>query len=225
MRSETGSDLTANPLKGIAAVVFDVGETLVNEERPWSEWADWIGVSRAVFFAALGATVAMRQDHRRVFEILAPGFNFTQEHQAKDAAGHEWRIVAEDLYPDAVPCLQQLRSSGYRVGIAANQPVQAEQALNELGLPVDFVATSGGWGVAKPSGEFFRRLAEKTGVPAAKIAYVGDRLDNDVLPAANAGMRSVFIRRGPWGLIHATWPEVSVADMRIDSLGELAEWL
>jgi HAD superfamily hydrolase (TIGR01549 family) len=206
-------------------VVFDVGETLVNEERSWSEWADWIGVSRPVFFAALGATIAMRQDHPRVFEVLAPGFNLAQEQQAKAAAGHGWRIMAGDFYPDTAPCLHQLRSSGYRVAIAANQPVEIEEVINELNLPVDFVATSGGWGVAKPSAEFFRRIVEKTGVPAAKIAYVGDRLNNDVLPAADAGMGSVFIRRGPWGVIHATWPEVSVADLRIDSLGELAECL
>ena len=33
-----------------------------------------------------------------------------------------------------------------------------------------------------------------------EIAYVGDRTDNDVLPAADAGMRPILIRRGPWDI-------------------------
>ena len=55
-------------------------------------------------------------------------------------------------------------------------------------------------GVAKPSPAFFARALELMGgAPAADVAYVGDRIDNDVLPAAAAGMRAVWIRRGPWG--------------------------
>ncbi len=33
----------------------------------------------------------------------------------------------------------------------------------------------------------------------SEVLYVGDRLDNDVLPAKSAGMQAVLIRRGPWG--------------------------
>ncbi len=42
----------------IRLVVFDVGETLVDESRMWGEWADWLGVTRLAFFAALGAVIA-----------------------------------------------------------------------------------------------------------------------------------------------------------------------
>ena len=41
------------------------------------------------------------------------------------------------------------------------------------------------------------------------------------LPAVDAGMAGVFIRRGPWGWLHAARPEVSRATARIDSLTEL----
>jgi FMN phosphatase YigB (HAD superfamily) len=54
---------------------------------------------------------------------------------------------------------------------------------------------------------------------------VGDRLDNDVLPARAAGMVSVFLRRGPWGLAHARWPEAQLASFRIERLTELPESL
>ena len=58
-------------------------------------------------------------------------------------------------------------------------------------------------------------------VAPGQIAYVGDRLDNDVLPAVELGMIGIFVRRGPWGVIHATWPEVARANLRLESLEEL----
>ena len=33
---------------------------------------------------------------------------------------------------------------------------------------------------------------------------MGDRVDNDVLPALDAGLVAVHVRRGPWGLLHET---------------------
>jgi FMN phosphatase YigB (HAD superfamily) len=86
---------------------------------------------------------------------------------------------------------------------------------------VDFVASSSGWGVAKPDPRFFERIAETCGFPAREIAYVGDRLDNDVLPARAAGMIGVFLRRGPWGVLHAQRPEAAQADIRVGTLSEL----
>ena len=131
------------------------------------------------------------------------------------------RIELADFYPDALPCLCELRARGYRIGLAGNQPAAAEARLRELGLPADVVASSAGWGVEKPAPEFFARVVAAASVPAPSIAYVGDRLDNDVLPAAAAGMVAVFLRRGPWGHLHAARPEAAQAALRLDTLAEL----
>lgn len=57
---------------------------------------------------------------------------------------------------------------------------------------------------------------------AGEVLYVGDRLDNDIMPAAAAGLRTALIRRGPWGIIQEDDPEADrVLTMRIDSLAEL----
>ena len=56
----------------------------------------------------------------------------------------------------------------------------------------------------------------RAGVPATEIAYVGDRLDNDVFPAQELGIHAVFIRRGPWGYLHASWPDASRVAHRVD---------
>jgi FMN phosphatase YigB (HAD superfamily) len=53
------------------------------------------------------------------------------------------------------------------------------------------------------------------------VAYVGDRLDNDVRPAAAAGLRAVWLRRGPWAAL--TTDEPTDADLVVDSLTELVE--
>jgi HAD superfamily hydrolase (TIGR01549 family) len=204
----------------IRLVVFDVGETLVDETRMWGEWADWLGVTRLAFFAALGAVIAAKKHHREVYELVRPGIDIARERAARGDA--MTRIEVRDLYPDAVPCLQRLRAAGYRVGLAGNQPADAEAQIRDLGLAVDFVASSARWGVEKPDPQFFRRIAAESGAAPAEIAYVGDRLDNDVLPAIDAGMVGIFLRRGPWGVIHATWPEVARARIRLETLDDLA---
>jgi FMN phosphatase YigB (HAD superfamily) len=72
--------------------------------------------------------------------------------------------------------------------------------------------------VRKPSPEFFARLVQAAGCPAAEVAYVGDRIDNDVDPALEAGLVTAHIRRGPWGHIQSGRER---AHAQIDSLDEL----
>jgi FMN phosphatase YigB (HAD superfamily) len=121
--------------------------------------------------------------------------------------------------------LEKLRQLGFLVGVAGNQTARAEALLRELNLPVDFIGTSAGWGPEKPSSGFFARIVAESSCAPSEIAYVGDRLDNDVRPALAAGMLAVLVRRGPWGYIHAAHPDAALAHLRIDSLAELAERL
>lgn len=208
-------------MASIRAVFVDVGETLVDETRQWGAWADWLGVPRLTFFAVLGGVIERGEHHRRAFEIVRPDFDLERERVARRAAGVPDALSPSDFYPDALPCLQALREEGYLVGIAGNQPARTEEVLRAMGLPADLVASSEGWEVEKPSPEFFARIADAAGTAPSEIAYVGDRLDNDVLPALAAGMVAVFVRRGPWGFLHAASPEAARAHLRLDSLAEL----
>jgi HAD superfamily hydrolase (TIGR01549 family) len=207
----------------IRAVFFDVGETLIDETRSWARWADWLQVSHLAFFAALGATIERNQHHRRVFEIFRPGFDHKHEQEARVQAGAAYEFTQDDLYPDVRHCLATLRAEGYVIGLAGNQPARAEELLAGFGLPVDVIASSARWGIDKPDPAFFARIVSASGVRADEIAYVGDRLDNDVLPATAAGMLAVFLRRGPWGYIHASRPEAERAHTHIDSLDQLPD--
>ena len=64
--------------------------------------------------------------------------------------------------------------------------------LRELNLPCDILATSDDWGVTKPDGVFFSKLIAVSGHQPHGIAYVGDRLDNDLGPASDAGLHTSF---------------------------------
>ncbi|MEU6710111.1 HAD family hydrolase [Nonomuraea sp. NPDC046802] len=205
----------------IKAVVFDVGETLIDETRIWSRWAGRLGVSEFVLMGALGGMAALDRPHGDAFRLVRPGFDLRAEEAAwerDDPDGLRNRFDADDLYPDVRPALAALRAAGFQVIIAGNQPKRAYDALVAMDLPADSVHTSDGWGVAKPEQEFFAKVAAVAGREPAEILYVGDRLDNDVLPAAAAGMRTALLRRGPWGYLHAERPRAQDADVIVDDL-------
>ena len=206
----------------VKAVCFDVGETLVDESRLWRLWAQWLNVSTDAFDTTLKAVIARGEHHAQVFQHFRPGFDLHAALAERDAAGFPPDVFeARDLYPDALPCLRALKAAGYRIGVAGNQGIRSEAVLAEAGVDVDVVASSERWGVEKPSRGFFERLAQELDLEPSRIAYVGDRLDNDVLPAQECGMLGIFIRRGPWGKAHATRADAGKATIRIDDLTEL----
>jgi len=209
----------------IRAVCFDVGETLIDETRHWIEWADFLGVPAMTLFTAIGVIMERGQSLRRVFEIFKPGLDPALARRQRAAQGWTYDFLPGDLYPDAIPCLSALRERGYKILIAGNQPVEAEAALARLDLPADVIASSAGWGVSKPDPGFFAKVIEAAGETPASIAYVGDRLDNDVLPSLAAGMTAVFVRRGPWGWMHAEMPDIERAHIRLDNLSDLPDRL
>jgi HAD superfamily hydrolase (TIGR01662 family) len=206
----------------IGAVVFDVGECLVDESREYGTWADWLGVPRHTFSAVFGAVIAKGLDYRKTFQVFQPGFDLAKARQQRiDSGQPEW-FGEDDLYPDVRPALAKLRADGLWVGIAGNQTARAGDILRELHLPADMIATSDDWGVTKPNPGFFRQMLEVTAGGPDEILYVGDRLDNDIRPAADLGLRTALIRRGPWGIIQQGDPDADrVPTMRIDSLAEL----
>ena len=189
----------------LKAVVFDVGETLLDETGLWERAADTAGVPRFTLMGILGGLAARGERHSRVWELLRverPASTFDPD----------------DLYPDALPCLARLRARGLLVGAVGNTPEDAEDLLRRH---VDLIGSSARWGCEKPAPEFFERIISEAGCEPAEIAYVGDRIDNDVVPALGAGMVAVHLRRGPWGFLHEPPPEA----LRARSLGELPELL
>lgn len=211
----------------VDAVVFDVGETLVDETIEYHGWADWLGVPRHTFSAVFGGVVAAGRDHLAAFEYFKPGFDLEGERLARAEAGRPEGYSERDFYPDARPTLAALHEAGYLVVIAANQTRQSHRRLEAMNLPVDRVTTSDTWGISKPDPRFFAKVVEvcqelRPGLEAGQICYVGDRLDNDLRPAWEAGLRTAHIRRGPWGHLHAEDPDLlAKTDFRLETLLDL----
>jgi HAD superfamily hydrolase (TIGR01549 family) len=206
----------------IQAVVFDIGETLLNDSREFGAWADWLGVPRHTFSAVLGAITAEGRNNADTFQYFRPGFDLPAERQRREDSGAGECYSEDDLYPDVRSALARLRYMGLWIGIAGNQTARTGQILRGTSLPADLVATSAEWGVAKPDPAFFTRVVEVTPAEPHEIVYVGDHRDNDLGPAKAAGLRTAHIRRGPWGYLWADDPKVlKLADWRIASLNEL----
>jgi len=157
----------------LSVVVFDVGETLVDEATTYERWREE------------GATTFVFADR--------------------------------DLHADALPCLAALRMRGLRLGAAGNMHSHHEDFLRPH---VDFVGSSERWGVEKPDAGFFAQVVEAASVPTDEILFVGDRVDNDVVPAQAAGLHALRIRRGA----HAR-DESPAGVVTIGSLDELPEAL
>ncbi len=178
-------------------VVLDLGETLVDETRQWALWAQFLGVPSLTFAACLGATIAARKPHADALRTFAsPGLDIEAAEALKDAQGLGFSVTVDDR-TRRPPHLHRLKADGFQIAVMANQPAGVEQFL--ASLPVDSWATSTSWGVSKPDPAFFARVAREVSEEPRFVAYVGDRVDNDVLPAKQAGMTAIHVRRGPWG--------------------------
>jgi FMN phosphatase YigB (HAD superfamily) len=170
----------------------------------WERAADAAGVPRFTLMGVLGGLAARGEHHTRVWELLGV--------EVPEATWED-----QDFFPDALPCIAALRARGLLVGAAGNTPRETEEQLRPY---VDFVGSGLGWGAEKPSPAFYRRLVAECGTAPERIAYVGDRVDNDVLPSLDAGLVAVHVRRGPWGLLHET-PSGALEIRELDELPEV----
>ena len=144
-----------------------------------------------------GAVIARGGDYREVFHHFKPNFDLAAERRARLDAGMGEFFNARDLYPDV------------------------RRFIRELHLPSDFVLTSDDIGAEKPDPAFFKPVIEHTGFDASVVAYVGDRVENDILPARDAGLATVLLRRGPWAFVNEDSPAAASADVRLASLVDL----
>lgn len=100
--------------------------------------------------------------------------------------------------PGALDFLESARSCGMRLGIASNAQEYTLGELGSAGIPLewfeeDLCFWSWRGGFSKPDAGVFRELGRRLrgkGIEPGEILMVGDRLDNDVLPALEAGWRA-----------------------------------
>ena len=101
------------------------------------------------------------------------------------------------VVPGAVALMETLRQH-VRIAVVTNNTVlEQDEKLETFGLwpHVDALITSEECGVAKPDRAIFDSALERLGVAAQEAVMVGDSWANDIVGAANVGMRAVWLNR------------------------------
>jgi FMN phosphatase YigB (HAD superfamily) len=219
--------MTDNPggPPSFAAVVFDIGETLLDRTREYAAWAEFFEVPAHTFSSVFGAMIARGASVSDVIEFFGGGADTPALFARRAAAEVSVTIDDRDLYPDVRASILDLRALGYVVGIAGNQPSIVSEQLRHLDLGADYIGSSSEWGISKPSVEFFAHAASEARATPAETIYVGDQIDNDVLAPRRAGLASVRILRGPWGYLTRDSDAEAGCLAVIRSLAELPELL
>jgi putative hydrolase of the HAD superfamily len=170
---------------------------------------------------------AARRDQRGPFTRRLTGLFVDEDgHERVIARGRElWHYEPRDVQPDVRPALQALKSA-YRLGILANQQGWIRNAMARDGIDgfFDIWAVSAEVGAEKPDPAIFEYAIGQAGVPAARCAMVGDRLDNDIMPAKSHGMVGVWLLRGE-APDQPTPGQLARADAAVRSLQEVPDTL
>ena len=202
-------------LANIKWIFFDIGSTLVDESVAYQN-----RIERTI----TGTNVTYDDFYNKMVEISK--YNQSGYNKALEAYGLKmapWNSDDEFVYPEAKNCLSEL-SKHYKIGIIANQNLGSEERLEKLGLlkHIDLVIASAEEGVAKPDLRIFQIALARAECKPEEAVMVGDRIDNDIIPAKKIGMKTVWIRQG-FGKYYVPDPAAEKPDRTVNSLNELID--
>lgn len=194
-------------------IFFDIGSTLVDESRVYENRIQEI--TRVNNIDINEFTEKVRQ---RAKTEQKPIMSVAEEYGVRVPA---WRHDLEILYTDAKEILQIL-SKKYKLGIIANQDFGTEQRLTDFGIRqyIDLVIASAEEGVAKPDLKIFQIALDRANCKPEEAVIIGDRLDNDIVPANKIGMRTVWIKQG-FGKYLLPSATEEMPDYTVESLSDL----
>ena len=170
-------------------IFFDVGSTLVDEhlvyEHIFRDIAEFTKLDYTFIYDE--ALEFYKQNTKGDIEL---GIKY---HLPK----RKWYIEDEILYKDVPYCLEILNKK-YRIGVIANQSLGTKSRLEKWGIMkyIDLVIASAEEGVSKPNPKIFEIALQRAKCEANKAIMIGDRIDNDIMPAKKMGMRTIWIKQG-----------------------------
>lgn len=185
-------------------IFLDLGETLIDESAPISDSIRQFTEQAALWgytFSPDQVQAALQEAYREyaehpmrsVMEAWIP----SEEHRAKIKKGMTYHKDMERPFPSALTLLQNL-SKRYRIGIIANQGPGTPARLEAYGFSpyISVCCASAEAGMAKPDPRFFRMALEQAQCQPEHAVMIGDRIDNDVIPAKRLGMSAIWVRQG-----------------------------
>jgi len=198
---------------------FDVGYTLVNEDAVWEARCREQAQTAEAKELELSATDIYHEieiasiARKPQFRTLIDKYNF------KEVA--PYRTELETLYKEA-PAVIQALSQKYELGIIANQLDGLKERLQAFDLLQYFKYIISSWDlkVMKPDIRIFEYALDKANCSLQETCMIGDRLDNDILPAKSLGMKTVWIKQG-FGALQKPLSKSEEPDYTINNLTEL----
>ena len=196
-------------------IFFDIGSTLVDEsavyENRIKEITQGNNIDRNEFVAKV---------IERAQTSPKPIVSAAEDYGVKVPA---WRHDLEVLYPDTKEVLQRL-SQKYKIGIIANQDFGTEQRLTDFNVHqyINLVIASAEEGVAKPDLRIFQIALARADCKPEEAVMVGDRIDNDIIPANKIGMTTMWIKQG-FGSYAEPKTVEEQPDYIVNSLAEITE--
>ena len=216
----------------LKAVLLDVGQPLVEDSTLDLEWNEWFAGYLSDHFGrevTLESVLSVRDSAIRCY---APSiFSYTIWNFVKPDLDHfktlRRRFDTLDyskylqIRPEAVEICAVL-SEKYTLATAANQPAVTRQILEDAGIlrHFKFKEMSGAMQYSKPDLRFFLHILEQIGVEPEEAVMVGDRQDNDIVPAKLLGMKAIRWRGGLFKDQEVRMPSEE-PDGNIEKLSEL----
>ncbi len=232
----------------IKVVFFDLGSTLVYSKHPWppiyaqADQALLGSLERAgitldptslstepgSFIESYYRNRSADNIEKTMYGYLGEnlsrnGYNAVQESIKREALRAMYAVTQQNWYleEDAIPTLQSLLSSGYRLGVISNtsDDRNVHEIITRCGLDPFFeiVVTSAAQGIRKPDERIFQYALDQLGVLPPAAVMVGDLPGVDVLGAKNIGIFSIWISRRS----AVTLPDPVVPDAIVKNLGEI----
>ena len=177
-------------------IFFDLGSTLLDEEVAYGYYID----KCVKKLESLDIEVSSDSYKKKMVEYAHKSLDpirATWQYFASTEPRPLWTNEGVSLYPETIDALEKL-SQNYQLGIIANQSATVKALLEEWGVESYFqlIILSEEVGLSKPDSTIFKLALQKANTTANRIVCVGDRYDNDIVPAKSLGMRAVRILTG-----------------------------
>jgi epoxide hydrolase-like predicted phosphatase len=184
------------------AVIFDFGGVLMKtvDYSPRHQWDDRLSlphgsVEKAVHNAESWAQAQIGKIPIKIYwENVAQRLNLSIQ-QVNQLARNFYS--GDQLDVDLIEYIQQLRESGFAVGLLSNHSVELRPRLKNLNIEklFDPLIISAEIGVMKPDARAYQTVLEKLDCSADMTIFIDDRQEN-VDGAAALGMYPVFYHAG-----------------------------
>jgi 2-haloacid dehalogenase len=134
-------------------------------------------------------------------EVLTETLERLAHREGLELAEDERAALADSLpawppFPEVPASLAAIREAGWRIGILSNtDPDLLDASLGLIGVPVDLRVTAAEAGSYKPAHGHWDRFFAETGAERSRHVHVGASPFHDLAPAAELGLRAVWINR------------------------------